>query len=144
MRKVIDLECDLPADESGNPRKPPGADRPPGYGDPERLPPLDGHGFSNYARIFTRRGDGGAEAEAGPGKKTGMSMANFVAMMDEAGVEIGVLRAGNPIVTEVLAQYPSRFIGCAAISPHDGMRGVRELVRLVQECGFGALRVSAL
>ena len=34
----------------------------------------------------------------------------------------------------------------ASISPHDGMRGVRELVRLVRECGFktSALRVSAL
>ncbi len=59
MRKVIDLECDLPADENGNPRKMESATHPPGYGDPERLEPLDGHGFSNYERIFTRRTDGG-------------------------------------------------------------------------------------
>jgi hypothetical protein len=32
MRKVIDLECDLPPDENGNPRKIPGAEHPPGYG----------------------------------------------------------------------------------------------------------------
>lgn len=90
MRKVIDLECDLPADENGNPRKPPGADHPPGYGDPERLPPLDGHGFSNYARIFTKRGED-STGGAGPAQKPdGMSMAEFVARMDRAGVEIGV------------------------------------------------------
>jgi len=64
--------------------------------------------------------------------------------MDRAGVEVGVLRAGNAIITDILAKYPSRFLGLATISPHDGMRGVRELVRLVKDCGFGALRVSAL
>ena len=73
-----------------------------------------------------------------------MSLADFVALMDRAGVEVGVLRAGNAIIADVLAQYPKRFIGLATISPHDGMRGVRELVRLVQDHGFGALRVSAL
>ena len=73
-----------------------------------------------------------------------MSIADFVALMDRAGVEVGVLRAGNAIIADVLAQYPKRFIGLATISPHDGMRGVRELVRLVKDHGFGALRVSAL
>jgi predicted TIM-barrel fold metal-dependent hydrolase len=73
-----------------------------------------------------------------------MSMADFVALTDHAGVEVGVLRAGNAIITEVLGQYPKRFTGLATISPHDGMRGVRELVRLVNEHGFRALRVSSL
>src|SRR6185312_184067 len=100
MRKVIDLECDLPPDENGNPRKLEAATHPPGYGDPERLAPLDGHGFSNYARIFTRRGDGGA-SEPEAGKKSGMSIADFVRLMDRAGVEIGVLRAGNAIITDI-------------------------------------------
>jgi hypothetical protein len=141
MRKVIDLECDLPPDENGKPRKIEEATHPPGYGDPERLVSLPGHGFSNYERIFTRR-----DAQPSPesSKKHGMSMADFVALMGRAGVEVGVLRAGNVIVAEVLAQYPKRFIGLATISPHDGMRGVRELVRLVREHGFGALRVSSL
>ncbi len=142
MRKVIDLECDLPPDENGNPRKLEAATHPPGYGDPERLEPLPGHGFSNYERIFTRRTEGGPSPE--PAKKHGMSIADFVTLMDRAGVEVGVLRAGNAIIADVLAQYPKRFIGLATISPHDGMRGVRELVRLVQDHGFGALRVSAL
>jgi uncharacterized protein len=142
MRKVIDLECDLPPDENGSPRKLEAATHPPGYGDPERLEPLPGHGFSNYERIFTSRTDGGPAPE--PTKKHGMSLADFVALMDRAGVEVGVLRAGNAIIADVLAQYSKRFIGLATISPHDGMRGVRELVRLVQDHGFGALRVSAL
>jgi len=124
MRKVIDLECDLPPDENGKPRKMEEATHPPGYGDPERLPPLPGHGFSNYQRIFTRRSDGPPSPD--PEKQHGMSMAHFVALMDRAGVEVGVLRASNPIIAEVLAQYPKRFIGLATISPHDGMRGVRE------------------
>ena len=138
MRRVIDLECDLPPDENGKPRKMDEATHPPGYGDPDRLPPLPGHGFSNYERIFTRRSDGPPLPE--PGKKHGMSMADFVVLMDRAGVEVGVLRAGNAIIAEVLAQYPNRFIGLATISPHDGRRGVRELVRLVKEHEFGALR----
>src|SRR5712692_7792422 len=106
MRKVIDLECDLPPDENGNPRKLEAATHPPGYGDLERLPPLPGHGFSNYARIFTRRGDGATGTEAEPENKSGMSIADFIGMMDRAGVEIGVLRAGNAIITDILAQYP--------------------------------------
>jgi uncharacterized protein len=143
MRKVIDLECDLPPDEHGNPRKLEAATHPPGYGDPERLEPHPGHGFSNYENIFTRRTEGGPSAEPAQ-KKHGMSIPDFVGLMDRAGVEVGVLRAGNAINAEVLAQYPKRFIGLATISPHDGMRGVRELVRLVKDHGFGALRVSAL
>jgi hypothetical protein len=57
MRKAIDLECDLPPDENGKARKTEEATHPPGFGDPERLPPQPGHGFSNYERIFTRRSD---------------------------------------------------------------------------------------
>jgi hypothetical protein len=140
MRKVIDLECDLPPDEAGNPRKLESATHPPGHGDPERLAPLPGHGFSNYQRIFTRRTDGGASA--GAEKKHGMSIAAFVALMDRAGVEVGLLRAGNQLIADVLAQYPRRFIGLATISPHDGMRGVRENVgawcriTALGRCGF--------
>jgi hypothetical protein len=139
MRKVIDLECDLPPDENGKPRKQEAAAHPPGYGDPERLPPLPGYGFSNYQRIFSRRADGAASADP-----HGMSIADFVGLMDRAGVQVGVLRAGNAMIAEILASFPKRFIGLASISPHDGMRGVRELERLVKEHGFGALRVSSL
>lgn len=142
MRKVIDLECDLPPDEDGSPRKFVTATHPPGFGDPERLPPLPGHGFSNYQRIFTRRT--GSDDAADKVGHSGMSLPDFVALMDQAGVERGVLRAPNHIIADVLAAYRTRFIGMASISPHDGMRGVRELERLVREHGFGGLRVSAL
>jgi uncharacterized protein len=142
MRKVIDLECDLPPDEHGQPRKQEAATHPPGFGDPERLPPLPGHGFSNYQYIFSRRSAGGAQAQSA--KPYGMSLALFVQLMDRAGVEVGVLRAGNAINAAALRDFPGRFIGLATISPHDGMRGVRELVRLVTEEGFGGLRVSSL
>jgi uncharacterized protein len=142
MRKVIDLECDLPPDEHGQPRKQEAATHPPGFGDPEKLPPLPGHGFSNYRNIFSRRSEGGVHPQSG--KPHGMSLASFVQLMDRAGVQVGVLRAGNAINAEALRQFPGRFIGLATISPHDGMRGVRELVRLVTEEGFGGLRVSSL
>lgn len=142
MRKVIDLECDLPNDEDGNPRKFTTATRPPGFGDPERLAPLAGHGFANYQRIFTRRS--GSDETSQGADKSGMALASFVAIMDQAGVERGVLRAPNHVIADALARYPDRFIGMASVSPHDGMRGVRELERLVREHGFGGLRVSAL
>jgi predicted TIM-barrel fold metal-dependent hydrolase len=57
-------------------------------------------------------------------------------LIDRAGVEVGALRASNAIIAEVVRQYPNRFIGLATISPHDGMRGVRELVRPVKEHEF--------
>ena len=55
-------------------------------------------------RIFTRRTDG--ETASAPTTKHGMSLGDFVALMDRAGVEVGVLRAGNAIIADVLAQYP--------------------------------------
>lgn len=50
MRRVIDLECVLPADENGVARQYFGAaGHRIGEGDPELLPPLPGYGFENYA-----------------------------------------------------------------------------------------------
>ena len=139
MRKVIDLECDLPPDEHGTPRKDMLMNHPPGYGDPERLPPLPGHGFDNYKSIFTKRAPPGSE-EA----KHGLSIADFVASLDKAGIEIGVIRGPNEMLAGIIAEFPERFIALANLSPHDGMRGVRELERLVKDHGLGGLRVSSL
>ncbi len=142
MRKVIDLECDLPPDEHGNPRKDDGMHHPPGYGDPEKLDSLPGHGFENYKRIFTNRtGGAGVATEK---KKEGVSLKEFVGRLDKAGIEKGVIRGPNKLLGNILKEYPDRFIGMANLSPHDGMRGVREFERLVKEEGFGGLRVSAL
>ena len=54
MRKVIDLETDLPPDENGVPRKYEG-EHEIGYGAPEKLPMPPGYGFANYANIFKGR-----------------------------------------------------------------------------------------
>ena len=55
MRKVIDLELDLPPDENGKSRKTPGAEHAPGFGDAEKMQPMPGYGFGNYANIFKTR-----------------------------------------------------------------------------------------
>ena len=139
MRRVIDLECDLPPDEHGLPRKAPSLDHPPGYGDPERLPPLPGHGFDNYKTIFTSRTPSGVASAP-----RGVSLPDFVAGLERAGVAKGVIRGPNALLADIVAVYPDRFIGMANLSPHDGMRGVREFERLVRDCGLGGLRVSSL
>ena len=143
MRKVIDLECDLPPDEAGKPRKFGTETLVPGYGDPERLEPLPGHGFPNYERIFTNR-TAPAEGAAGA-HRNGMSLASWVATMDAAGVETAVVgRVPNRALAEIVRAYPGRFIGLASISPFDGMRGVRELEHVVRDLGLGGLRIAAL
>jgi hypothetical protein len=65
--------------------------------------------------------------------------------MDRAGIEVGIL-VGASVGTSarVAKAYPKRFIGLAAMSPLDGMRGVREFERLAHEGGIGGLRVSSL
>src|SRR4051812_20064396 len=56
VRKVIDLECLLPADETGTPRQyHEQASHRIGYGDPELLPERPGYGFANYKNIFRKR-----------------------------------------------------------------------------------------
>lgn len=139
MRKIIDLECDLPPDENGVPRKSPTLNHPPGYGDPERLDPLPGHGFDNYQSIFTKRA-----GETEPSAHHGLSVDAFVARLDQAGIEVGVIRGPNEMIADIAQAHPGRFIAMANLSPHDGMRGVREFERLVRERGMGGLRVSSL
>lgn len=64
-------------------------------------------------------------------------VAEFVSEMDEAGVEWGVIEAGTHERTaELVTQYPDRFLGCAVVDPHDGMKAVRELERAVRELGL--------
>lgn len=142
MRKVIDLECDLPPDEAGNPRKILAYDNPLGFAEGDRLAEIDpDHGFGNYKNIFTAsRGKGGEKK-----KKEGMSVEAFVKKMDEGGVERGVIgRAPNSVIAEFMKKAPDRFIGLASLSPYDGMRGVREFERLIKEDGLSGLRFSAL
>ena len=143
MRKVIDLECDLPPDENGNPRKLEVGHAPAGIWRPRAARPLAGPWVLEL-RAHLHTTHRGRRCRPDRPEETRHVDGRFRRQMDRAGVEVGVLRAGNAIIADVLAQYPKRFIGLATISPHDGMRGVRELVRLVKEHGFGALRVSSL
>ena len=80
----------------------------------------------------------------------GVSVEDFVAKMDRAGVERAFLvaaKAGpqhHPMsfrlpyekVAELVARYPGRFSGLAGIDPTEGMRGVRQLEYAVRELGF--------
>lgn len=143
MPRVIDLECNLPlAGDAEVQAYRAALRRPPGYADPERLDPLPGYGFDNYGRIFAAGPAQRPQASAQPRRDI---LDRFVADMERAGVEVGVVTGvPNSVIAEVIRTYPGRFIGFAALSPYDGMRAVRELERLVHEQGLGGLRVSAL
>lgn len=138
--RVIDLECNLPPAEDGELRSHTTEVIPGGTG-PDRLPTPPGYGFANYANVFASRA---AEQDAAK-EEPRMSVDAFVAMMDKAGVERGVVHAGtNETIGEAVRAYPNRFIGLAQLNPYDGMRAVRELERLIRDEGFGGLRISAL
>jgi uncharacterized protein len=143
VRRVIDLECNLPlADDPEVQAYRAALRRPPGYGDPERLALLPGYGFDNYGRIFA---SGSAQEPPVPARSRRGVLDKFVADMERAGVEVGlVIGVPNSVIAEVIRTYPRRFMGFAMLSPHDGMRAVRELERLVRDQGLGGLRVSAL
>ncbi len=140
VRHVIDLECNLPAgEENADYREM--LQGPPGNPVADRMQRPEGYGFDNYQRIFRNRTEQYKPvAEAAPGER----MQTFIADMDRAGVEIGVIGASNDTLKRICPAYPDRFVGLAAISPLDGMRGVREFERLVREHGIGGLRVVAL
>jgi uncharacterized protein len=144
MRRVIDLECVLPPDENGVARQYFGAaGHRIGEGDPELLPPLAGYGFENYRNIFTRREGGARHPDAA--KPVAKSLAEIVAEMDRDGVQTSVIhRMPNDLLAKIVQAYPTRFFGLATLSPFDGMRGVRELERLVREEKVQGMRVGAL
>jgi predicted TIM-barrel fold metal-dependent hydrolase len=140
MRKVIDLELDLPPDENGAPRKYEGEHRI-GYGDPELLPELPGYGFANYANIFKAR----SSKDDGKPAKKGESMDSIVARMKKANIVRGVIgRNPNSLLIDIVKAYPDRFIALAEFSAHDGMRGVRALEDIVRNHGIHGFRTSSL
>jgi uncharacterized protein len=129
----IDLECDL---------VPIGAELAsrastviPGGTGPDRVAADAGYGFGNYGAIFRDR-------DAPP--RLG-SVEQVVDEMHAAGIELGVVSAAdNAMARELLRAHPGRFLALAYLNPHDGMRGVRELERLVRDEGFGGLAVASL
>jgi predicted TIM-barrel fold metal-dependent hydrolase len=82
--------------------------------------------------------------------RRGVSVAQYLAKMDQAGVErsfLAAARAGDrrerdsrevpyERVHEVCRAHPGRFSGLAGIDPFRGMEGVRELERAVRDYGF--------
>jgi predicted TIM-barrel fold metal-dependent hydrolase len=141
LPRVIDLECYLP----------PGVDDPayrdaiqgrPGNPVADRLARPEGYGFDNYNQIFKGRAERAAKVDAGEASRL---IAELIADMDRAGVEVGILGgASNPTLARVGKAHPKRFISLVAMSPLDGMRGVREFERLVREEGVRGMRVVAL
>ena len=135
--KVIDLEVSLPW-----PGPPSSGRELPGPPGPDRLPPPPGYGFANYDTIFRARPETGPQGDPPPVPEQADEL---VRLMDAAGVTAGVLwTASNSVTAQVVRRHPGRFLGIATLSPHDGMRAVRELERLVREEQLGGLGVGSL
>ena len=151
MPKAIDLELDLPptVDEMVEKMN-------------EFLLHSDEKGLANYGNIF---GPSRARAlEFTPeeleqmrqlpeeelegvlkkrAEKAVVPLPQFIAQLDEAGIEWGVINGGSHEKTaELVTKYPERFIGCAYVDPHEGMKGVRELERAVRELGMKCFYAS--
>ena len=141
MVRVFDMECNLPipGGEAGgthHARQGSGATF-----RGREAEQVAGYGMANYGRIFTGRD----RAADGAPPRAGLSMDDYVAMLKNAGVEKGMMRAGTNTETAAIQRtYPDICVGFAVISPFDGMRGVRELERLVREEGLKGLSMSPL
>jgi predicted TIM-barrel fold metal-dependent hydrolase len=82
--------------------------------------------------------------------RPGVSIDQYIAKMDRAGVERSLLiaiRCGDPnvrgsfdipydMVAEICARHPDRFSGLAGIDPTRGVRGLKELDKAVNDYGF--------
>lgn len=85
-----------------------------------------------------------------PEMRSGVSIEDYIAKMDRAGIERSLLvavRAGDLRIDEsfevpyeyvhaVTLRHPDRFSGLAGIDPTRGMQGLRDLERAVKELGF--------
>ena len=82
--------------------------------------------------------------------RPGVSIDQYIAKMDKAGIERSLLiaiRCGDPnvrgsfdipyrMVAEICARHPDRFSGLAGIDPTRGVRGLKELDKAVNDYGF--------
>jgi predicted TIM-barrel fold metal-dependent hydrolase len=80
----------------------------------------------------------------------GIGLDEMLRRMDAAGIERAFLvatragRLGHPacyhlpyeLVARAVKQHPDRFHGMAGLDPYEGMKGVQELERAVEELGF--------
>ena len=76
-----------------------------------------------------------------------MTDEQFIAMMDDAGVEIGCIGTTGMWSSvddraAIAAKYPGRLMPFYRTSPHEGMDDVREFERRVRDFGFKGLVVS--
>ena len=140
MVRLIDIECDLPTAEVLAFRAAAPATAQLGSGDTFRgreTDPRDGYGMANYGKVFR-----GRQREPAPP----VALGAFADWLGTIGVEKAVIGTSsvpsNTYAAEVIAARPDRFLAFACISPWDGMRGVRELERLVREHGFRGLTAS--
>jgi predicted TIM-barrel fold metal-dependent hydrolase len=141
MPRVIDLEVSLPKSEA-DPSIQAITNGRPGNPFPDSLPRPPGYGFDNYAHVF-RQATNRKPPSAKKVKDGGLK--KLVADMDRAGIEAGLLvGASNGAIGKIHREFPNRFMTLVTINPMDGMRGVRELERLVRDEGAGGIRVSPL
>ena len=144
MTRVIDLEISVPKSEA-DPSIAAITNGRPGNPFPGSLPRPEGYGFANYAHVFRQATNRKPEAEQPEEKKDDGGYPQLVADMDRAGIRAGLLvGANNNAIGKIHQRYPGRFFTLVTIDPTDGMRGVRELERLVREEGAGGIRVSPL
>lgn len=82
--------------------------------------------------------------------ETGLTTAQIVAEMDRAGVQTLMLSAwhrpgmsifSNDLIAEMVAEFPDRFVGVAAVNLEKPVEAVREMDRAVRQLGFKALRI---
>lgn len=82
--------------------------------------------------------------------ETELTAAQIVAEMDRAGIQTLMLSAwhrpginiySNDLIAEMIAEFPDRFVGVAAVNLEKPVEAVRELDRAVNQLGFKALRV---
>jgi predicted TIM-barrel fold metal-dependent hydrolase len=91
-----------------------------------------------------------AQIRMPPDMRKGVSIPQYIARMDRAGIDRSLLlavRAGDlrmkgsfeipyQRVHEVCKKYPDRFSGLAGVDPYRGMQGLRDLERAVKDYGF--------
>ena len=91
-----------------------------------------------------------AQIRMPPAMRKGVSIPQYIAKMDSAGIDrslIVAVRAGDmrmkgsfeisyERVHDVCQKYPDRFSGLAGVDPYRGMQGLRDLEQAVKQYGF--------
>ena len=150
---IIDLECDIPTKEVCE-------------ADLDHYLSIEDEGMANYLNIFGHQWaqDSGMSIEEFDSLKptmqpmelrqeiarravdTALSEAEFIQMLDDAGIDIACIGTGRHAsaehTLELADRYPERFIPWARINAAEGVEGVRRLEHLVRERGIKGLEIS--